>query len=176
MRGGETISARWPLPKRRHDIDHAGRAILDRRVGDFHLEALVRIERRQVVEVDLVLLLLGVFEVDRVDLEQREIALAVLGSADRSVDRVAGAQREAADLGRADIDVVGARQIVRFRRAQEPEAVGQNLDDARAGDFDLLLGELLEDRKHHVLFAHRARVFDLEFFGELEQGGRRFGL
>ena len=35
------------------------------------------------------------------------------------------------------------------------------------GDFHFLLGKRFQDRKHHVLFAHRARVFDLELFGEL---------
>src|SRR5262249_19193611 len=71
---------------------------------------------------------------------------------------------------------VGARQVVRLRRTEEPEAVGQNFDDARAGDLDLLLGELFQDRKHHVLFAHRTGVLDLQLFSEFEQGGGGFVL
>jgi hypothetical protein len=39
-----------------------------------------------------------VLEIERVDLEQREIAFAFLGAADMTVDGIAGAQAEAADL------------------------------------------------------------------------------
>jgi hypothetical protein len=85
---------------RRHDVDHAARLVLDGRIVELHIEPARRIERRQIVEMDLVLDLLGVLEIDRGDLEQREIALAVLGAADRAFDRIAGAQAEAADLRR----------------------------------------------------------------------------
>ncbi len=131
------------LAERRHEIDDARGLVLDGRIFDFHLEPLVRIERRQIVEMDLVAHFLRVFEIDRVDLEQGEIALAVLGRADLALDRVAGAQAEAADLGRGDIDVVGAGQVIRLGAAQEAEAVLEHFEHARAGDFDLLLGELL---------------------------------
>ena len=66
--------------------------VLAGRVLDLHLQPLVGIERRQIVEMDLVALLLGVLEIDRVDLEQGEIALAFLRAADLAFDRVAGAQ------------------------------------------------------------------------------------
>jgi 3-hydroxyisobutyrate dehydrogenase len=52
--------------------------------------------------------LLGVVEVDLVDLRHGEVALAVLGCADLAFHGVAGAQAEAADLLGADLDVVGA--------------------------------------------------------------------
>jgi hypothetical protein len=88
--------------------------------------ALVGIERREVVEEDLALArAFGLLEVDRLDLEQREVALAVLGRADLPGDGVAGAQVEAADLRGRDVDVVGPGQIVVVGRAQEAEAVGQ---------------------------------------------------
>ena len=125
------------LADRRHDVDDARRQVLLGRVLVFHLEPLVRIERREVVEVDLVAGLLGVLEIDGVDLEQREIALAFLGAADVAVDGVAGAQAEAADLRGRDVDVVRAGQVVRFRRAQEAEAVGEHLDDALADNVGL---------------------------------------
>ena len=81
--------------------------------------------------------LLRVLEIDRVDLEQGEIALALLGAADLALDRVAGAQAEAADLRGRDIDVVRAGQVVGVGRAQEAEAVLQDLDHAVADDLDL---------------------------------------
>ncbi len=101
------------------------------------------IERRQVVEVDLVARFLRVLEIDGVDLEQREIPLAVLRRADLPVDGVAGAQAEAADLRGRDVDVVRAGQVIRFRRAQEAEAVGQDFDDAFADDVDFLVASCL---------------------------------
>ena len=72
-----------------------------------------------------------IVEIDLGDLGQREIALAFLGSADLAFDRVAGAQAEAADDARRDIDVVGAGEIIRLGRAQEAEAVVENFDRAR---------------------------------------------
>ena len=122
--------------------------------------------------MDLVLRRFRVLEIDFVDLEQGEVALAVLRAADLALDRVAGAQREAADLGRRDVDVVGTWQIIGIRRAQEAEAVLQHLDDADAGDFGLLAGELLQRREHQLLLAHGAGVLDAGLLGKAEQFGR----
>ena len=82
VRGGATISARWPLPCGDDDVDDPRRLVLLGRVVDLEREPLVGIERRQIVEIDAVPDRLGILEIDRVDLEQREIALAVLGAAD----------------------------------------------------------------------------------------------
>ena len=163
------------LADRRDDVDDARREILLGRILVLHLQPLVGIERRQVVEVDLVARLLGVLEIDGVDLEQREVALAVLRAADLAVDGVAGAKAEAADLRGRDVDVVGAGQVVRLRRAQEAEAVGQHLDDAFADDVDLFGRELLEDREHQLLLAHGAGVLDLLLLGKRQELGRRLG-
>ena len=80
------------LAERRHKIDHARRHVLPRRILDLHLEALVGIERRQVVEVDLVARLVGVLEIDAVDLEEGEVALAFLRASDLAFDGIAGPQ------------------------------------------------------------------------------------
>ncbi len=153
----------------------ARREILLGRILVLHLQPLVGIERRQVVEVDLVAGLLGVLEIDGVDLEQRKVALALFRAADLAVEGVAGAQAEAADLRGRDIDVVGAGQVIRLRRAQEAEAVGQHLDDAFADDVDLFQRELLEDREHQLLLAHRAGVLDFLLLGKRQELGRGFG-
>ncbi len=64
VRGGATIRARWPLPiGATISMTRGDRSFL-RRILDLHLEALVGIERRQVVEVDLVPRLVGVLEID----------------------------------------------------------------------------------------------------------------
>ena len=164
------------LADRGHDVDDARGHVLLGWVLVLHLEPLVGIERRQVVEVDLVARLLRVLEVDGVDLEQREIALALLRAPDLAFDGVAGAQAEAADLRGRDVDVVRARQVVRFRRAQEAEAVGEHLDDALADDVGFADRKLLEDAEHQLLLAHGGGVFDLELFGERDELARALGL
>ena len=161
---------------RRHDVDDACREILLGRILVFHLQPLVRIERRQVVEIDLVTGLFRIFEIERIDFEQCEVALAFLRAANVAVDGVAGAQAETADLRRRDVDVVRARQIIRFRRAQEAEAVRQHLDHAFADDVGFARRELLEDAEHQLLLAHRRRVLDLELLGERDKLSRGLGL
>src|SRR6218665_3191986 len=84
------------LAQRGDEIEQTGRTILDGRIGQLHAEALFGVKRREIVEVDLVANRLGIFEIDRIDLEQREITLAILGRPDLAFDRVAGAQTEAA--------------------------------------------------------------------------------
>ena len=164
------------LADRGDDVDDAGGEVLLGRVLVFHLQPLVGIERRQVVEVDLVARLLGVLEIERVDLEQGKIAFAFLRAADVAVDRVAGTQAEAADLRGRDVDVVRPRQIVRLRRAQEAEAIRQHLDDALPDNIGLARGELLEDAEHQLLLAHRRGVLNLEFLGKRHELRRSLGL
>ena len=43
-------------------------------------------------------------------------------------------------------------------------------------DGDIILGQLLEYREHHVLFSQDTRVFDLQLLGVGEKVGRCFGL
>ncbi len=119
--------------------------------------------------------LLGILEIDGVDLQQGEIALAVLGTADVPVDGIAGPEPEPADLGGRDVDIVGPRQVIGFRGAQEAEAVREHFDHALADDVDFAAGQLLEDGEHQLLLAHGAGVFDFELLGKAEQLGRSLG-
>ena len=107
-------------------------------------------------------------------LQQREITFAFLRAADHALDRVAGAQAEASNLGRRDVDVVRARKVIGVGRAQEGEAVLQHLDDAFADNLDIAARELLEDREHQLLLAHDRSVFDFVLFGKGEEFGWRF--
>ena len=176
VRGGGHDQRPLPLAERRHDVEDAAGGVLARGVGDFHAEALLGVERRQIVEIDLVAQVLRRVEIDVVELEQGEIALAVARRPDLPLQGVARAQAEAADLTRAHIDVVGAGQIVGLRRAQEAEPVRQGLEHARAEDRLVVLGELPQDREHQVLAAHRVRVLDLKLFGVVDQLSRCLGL
>src|SRR5690349_21062018 len=106
------------------DVDDTRREVLLGRILVFHLEPLVGIERCQVVEIDFVARLLRVFEIDRIDLEQREITLPFLGRTDVSLYGIAGAQTETANLTRRYVYVVRSGEIVGFRRAQKAETVG----------------------------------------------------
>ena len=142
------------LSDRREQIHHAPREILAR---GFELQPVVGIERRQIVEEDLVARFLGRFEVDRVDFDQREITLAFFRRANLTGDGIACAQIEAADLRRRDVNVVRAGQVVVLGSAQEAEAVGQALENAFGEDEAALLRLGLQDLENELLFAQIRR-------------------
>ena len=52
------------------------------------------------------------FEIDRLDLEKREIPLAILGRADLAFDRIAGAKPETPDLVWRDIDIIRPGKVI----------------------------------------------------------------
>ena len=68
----------------RQQVEHARRDVV---LDGLQPDPLLRVERREVVEKDLVARLVGRLEVDRLHLDQREVALAVLGRADLAGDR-----------------------------------------------------------------------------------------
>src|SRR5690606_24834532 len=102
-----------------------------------------------------------------------EVALTVLGRTNQAGDRVAGAQIEAPDLTRAHVDVVGTGQIRAVRRAQEPEAVLQDLEDAVAVDILARARVRLQNREDDVLLARARKILEthlLSDFDELRNG------
>ena len=115
-------------------------------------------------------------EVDLADLEQREVALAVLRRTDQAGDRVAGAQVEAADLARADVDVVRPGEIGAVGGAQEAEAVLQDLQHAVAVDVLAAARMRLEDREDDVLLARTGQAFQPHLLRDLDQFGDRLEL
>ncbi len=157
------------LTERRDDVDHTARAVFQRRVLDFHVQTLFRIQRRQVVEQDLGLDRFRVFEIDRVDLEQGEVTLTLARAAHGTVDSIARAQAETTDLRRGNIDIVRTRKIVGVRAAQEAEAVRQDFQHARSNDLDFFVGEGLQDGEQQVLLAQIAGVLDVQALGEGDQ-------
>ncbi len=96
--GGGDDQAALAFAERRDDVDDPPRTILHRRIGQLHGQALVGIQRREVIESDLVADVFRVFEIDQGDAGQGEIALAFLGRADGAVDGITGAQAELSDL------------------------------------------------------------------------------
>ncbi len=128
------------LADRDHQVHDARRQVVGR---GLEVDALLRVERRQVLEEDLLARAIRRLEVDRLDLDQREVALAFLRRPDLARHRVAGVQVELADLGGGDVDVVGAGQVVVVGRAQEAEAVRQRLEHALREEQAALLGARL---------------------------------
>lgn len=93
------------LAERRDEIDDARGEILVGQDLEFHLEALVRIERGQVVEVNLVTDFSGSSKLIVLTFSSASRARASF-SRGWAFDRIARLQREAADL-RGDVDIVG---------------------------------------------------------------------
>jgi hypothetical protein len=138
---------------------------------DFALQQHVhrRVQRRQVLEQDLVLGGFRRLAIDLVHLDQGEVALAFLGRADLAFDGVAGAQVEAAYLAGADVDVVGAGEVGLFGGAQEAEAVGQDFQDAVAEDGFALLALVLQQGVDQFLLAQPVGAFDVVGGRHLQQ-------
>ncbi len=124
------------------------------------MEAALRIARNQIVERRARLRDFRLVTVDRLDLEQREVSLPFLRRTHLSGDRVTRPQVEALDLRRRHVDVVRAVEIVPVLTAQEAVAFGKNLEDAFAGEHDLLIEQFLLDAKDQVLFAHAVQIID----------------
>ncbi|MNZ35056.1 hypothetical protein D3C78_524460 [compost metagenome] len=161
------------LADRRAEVDDAAGEILGGTVAGFHLHALVGEQRSEVLEQDLVLRVFRAIEVDRVDLQQREVALALFRRSNLADDGVAGAQVEAADLAGRDVDVVRAGQIGRVGGTQEAEAILKNLQHAIARDFLAAFRVLLQQREDDVLFARTSHVFQAHGIGHFQQFGNR---
>src|SRR5262245_23048717 len=80
-----------------HEVHYASGQIVG---SGFQLDTLVRVERCQVVEEDLVPSDVRMLEVDGLDLDQSKIALAILWGTNLSRNRIAGVQVKLANLGR----------------------------------------------------------------------------
>ena len=165
---GRDDQAALPLADRDHQVEHAGGEVLGL---CFERDLLLRIERREVLEEHLLARLFRRLEVDRFDLDEGEVALAVLGRADLALDGIAGVQVEAPDLRGRDVDVVGAGEIGRVGRAQEAETVLEHLEGAVAEDRFALLRLVLEEGEHELLLAKAVGAFQLVGVRHLDELG-----
>jgi hypothetical protein len=157
------------LADRRDHVDHAaGDVFLAAHIA-LELQALLRMQGREVLEQDLALALFRRPTVDLVELGQREIAFAVLGRTDLALDRVAGAQVEAPDLRGRHVDVVRPREIRGVRRAQEAESVRQHFECAVATDRFAPACTVAQQREDEFLLAQPVCPFDARFCGHLQQ-------
>ncbi len=137
--------------------------------GSLEGDAFLRVERREVFEEQLFARLIRRLEVDRLDLDQREVAFAFLRRPNLTRDRVAGLQIELANLRRRDVDVVRTGQVVVVGRAQEAEAVRQHLEHPFGEDEPALLGLRLQNLKDQFLLAHAGGAADGQVLGDLRE-------
>ena len=86
VRGGATISMRWPLPI---GVTRSTMRMFSSFGVGLQEQPLVRVQRREVLEVGLLGHRLGVLEVDRLDAQQGEVPLRLLGRADLARPRCA---------------------------------------------------------------------------------------
>ena len=160
------------LADRAEQVEHSARQVFTRRL---HFQAALGIERREVVKENFVARDFRIFKVDRFDLDQREIALAVLWRANLSGNGIACSQIELANLRRRYVNIVRAGvQIVVLRSAQEAEAIGQAFEDAFREDQAILLRLGAKDLKDQLLLAHAAGAWDGQVLGDLGQIGDVF--
>ena len=112
-------------------------------------------------------------EVDRLDLDQGEVALSLLRRTDLAGDRVARFQSELPDLGGGDVDVVRSGEVVVLRRAEEPESVGQDLQNPLGEDQAEPLGLRLQDLEDQLLLPEGGGTFHVELLRDLQELGHR---
>ncbi len=167
------------LALRGDDVDHPRALVLHRRIERIERQLLVRIERRQVVEIGAQADRVGIVEVDFGEAGKREITLAVAGRADLALNGVTRAQAPAADLVGREVDIVRPGEVVRLGAPQKAEAVLEHLDGADTHDLlfvFLVLGKLAQDAEQQVLPAHGRSALDAEFFRHRDQLGRGLSL
>ena len=98
------------LSYRCHKVHDACRDLC-RIAFDLEIQLLVRVKRSKIVKKYFLSRLFRGLEINGLDLDQREISLALFRRPYLAGDSVAGPQIEFTDLRRADINVVGAGKI-----------------------------------------------------------------
>src|SRR6185503_8618920 len=127
------------------------------------------VERRKIIKKNFLARALGVFVINRFNLEQSKIALAFFRWAYMTGNDVAGAQVKAPNLARRNVDIVRAGEIVVIRRSQKTESVRESFQHTFAVNMTILLSLSLQDRKDQLLFAHIGSAFNIEILANERQ-------
>ena len=114
---------------------------------------MIGISRAEILENETRARRIGLVAVDRAHLEQREVALPLLGRTHLAADRIARSEVESLDLRRRHVNVVRAVEVAPVLTAQEPVPLGQNLQYPFAAEHDLLIEQALLDAKNQVLLS-----------------------
>ena len=78
------------LANGRDQLNYPAGLIFQGRIIPFHDQPLIGIQRRQIIEMNLVLGLFRIAEINAVDFQQGEIALTILGRTDFTHNRIPG--------------------------------------------------------------------------------------
>ena len=132
-------------------------------------ETLVGEQRREIVEVRLVLRLLRILCIDRFHLEQREETLLLLRRTNLASDQIAGLKIEATNLRWGDVNILRAGQVIEALRTKEPESFRKNFKDAFRKQDATALRVLLQNVEDDLMLAHGAEILDGHVFGHLIQ-------
>ncbi len=170
---GRHDDAALAFANRCHDIDDAHAEIAVLRLES---EPLIGILWAQVVERDAILGLLGIFRVDALDLEQREVPFPRLGRPYLSTDLVSRSQAESLYLRRRDVDVVRPREVAPVLAPQKPVPLGQNLQYAITVQHDVGIEQILLDLEDEILLPETRGAVNLEPVGHLLELGHGFSL
>ncbi len=111
----------------------------------------------------------GIPAVDRLDTQQREVPLALLGRPDRAADRHPATKPEPADLAWRNINIIRPGQVALLGRAQEPEPVGHRLERALAVHDALTRRPRLEHLEDQVLLGDVLEILEALLLGDPEQ-------
>ena len=114
-------------------------------------------------------------EVDLANLEQREIAFAVLGRADFAGNSVTGAQVKATNLAGRHVNVIRPGKIGAVCAAQEAETVLQDFQHTITVNILSALGVSFEGGKNDVLFAGPGHVVQSHILGDIDKFLGGFG-
>ena len=126
-------------------------------------------KRGKVVEEDFVGEYVGIFAIDGFHAKQCEVAFIFFWRSDLASDGGAGAKTEASDLAGADVDIVGAWEVVVVGAAQEAEAIGEDFEGSFAEHESVETGAFFEDAEDEILFFEPMDFGELILFGDGDQ-------
>src|SRR5580704_17554526 len=160
--------AALPFAEGRKQIHDAGAGVF---AGGLEFEAFLRIQRRQVVKQNLVAGFVRRLKVDGLNLDEREVFFAFVRRAYLAADCVTGFKVKFANLGRGDVNVVGARKVVVIGRAEKTVAIGQDFENAFSENVTFFFALRLQDFEDQILFAHTAGTGQIQGPCDLGQLG-----
>ena len=150
----------------RNDIDHPRRQILLCSIFNLEAETLVWIEWCEIIKVNFVPNFFRVFEINKIHLQQRKVALAFLRTSNKSLDGVTGSQPKTTNLRWRYIYIVWSREIIRVWRSKKTKPIRENLDYPLSDYLNVPRCQLFKYGEHQLLFPHYGSVFNLVLLGK----------
>ena len=126
-------------------------------------------QRRQVLEQDLITRVFRLVVVNFVNFQQRKVTLTLFRRTNLTGNGVTSAEVETADLAWGYVDVIGTGEVGAVCGAEETKSILQYLQYAIAKDIFATLRMLLEDGKNNILLTHTGQVFQPHIFAESNQ-------